>query len=110
MHRVKTLAAAAMMAVAMIGPSAMAASAPGQPAILHLVRGGGHAGGFGGDGGGFGGHGGFIGGPGGGFSGGYFARGGWGYRPLGYGYGIGVSPYDYGCPYPYSYTYCTFPD
>jgi hypothetical protein len=64
-------AAAAMVTAVAIGPAAMAASTPHQPAVLHLVRGGG----FGGHGGGF------RGGFGGGFRGGYAGRGGWGYRP-----------------------------
>ncbi len=93
MYRARTLAAAAMMALVMSGPSAMATSTLGQPAGLHLVRGGG------GRGGGFGGHGG-------GFRGGYAARRGWGYRPWSYGYGIGVLPYLYSCPYPYGYPFC----
>jgi hypothetical protein len=97
MHRVRMLAVVAMVAVATIGPSAVAASALGRPADLHLIRGGG------GRGGGFGGHGG-------GFHGGYVARGGFGYRRWGGGYGVGVYPYAYGCPYPYSYPYCTFPN
>jgi hypothetical protein len=48
MHRVRTLAAAAMMAVVITGPYAMTPSALGQPAMLHLVRGSGRSGGFGG--------------------------------------------------------------
>ena len=90
MHRVRMLAAAAMMDVATTDPSAMAASVPGQPAILHLARGGSVDGGSV-DGGSVG--------------GGYVARGGWGYRPS----ELGVYPYVHSCPYPYSYAYCTFP-
>jgi hypothetical protein len=105
MHPFRVLiAAAAMVTVGTIGSSAMAYSSPDQPAVLHLVRGGGgggHGGGFGGGGhaGGFGGH------PG-GFRGGYAGGRGWGYRPYGYGYGFGVYPYAYGCLFPDDYLYC----
>jgi hypothetical protein len=103
LFRILTAAAAVVAGMAM-SPAGMAASTPDQPALMHLVRGGGgggHGGGFGGHGGGFGGHGG-------GFRGGYAERGGWGYHPWGPGYWVG-GPYAYGCPYPYSYPYCTLP-
>jgi hypothetical protein len=111
-------ATAAMVSAVAIGPAGMAATTPDQPAVLHLVRGGGfggHGGGFGGHGGGFGGRGGGFAGRGGGFAGhdggfgrGYAGRGDWGYRPWRYGYG--GYPFVYGCPYAYSYPYCAFPN
>jgi hypothetical protein len=95
MHRVRMLAAAAMIIVATFDPSAMAAASTlEQPTSLHLVRADGFSGHVGGS------------------RGGHFARGGWGYRRWGHDYRTRVYPYGYGCPYPYpySYAYCTFPD
>jgi hypothetical protein len=104
-------ATAAMVSAVAIGPAGMAATTPDQPAVLHLVRGGGfggHGGGFGGHGGGFAGRGGGFAGHDGGFGRGYAGRGDWGYRPWRYGYG--GYPFVYGCPYAYSYPYCAFPN
>jgi hypothetical protein len=95
MQCIRMLTAVAIVVTMAIEPSAMAASMPGQPTILHLIRGGGdHGGGFGSRGGGF--------------RGGYAARRGFGYRPWRYGYRGEVYPYVYGCPYPYGYPYCMF--